>query len=139
GGRERRLAGPGRVCGECTRRIAGRRGRRGRALGRTGGPRRRRLRGPLRRLGAARRLSRPHRGAAMNRRVLFVDDEPAVLEGIRRNLRKDFDVHTETNPRAALAALEKVEPFAVIVADMRMPGMDGVDFLYHARKAAPGA
>lgn len=75
----------------------------------------------------------------MNRRVLFVDDEPAVLEGIRRNLRKDFEVHTETDPLAALAALGASEPFAVIVADMRMPGMDGVEFLYQARKAAPSS
>ncbi|HEX6997146.1 MAG TPA: HD domain-containing phosphohydrolase [Gammaproteobacteria bacterium] len=73
----------------------------------------------------------------MNRRVLFVDDEPAVLEAIRRNLRRDFDVFTESDPRAALAALEGPEPFAVIVADMRMPGMDGVELLYQARKRSP--
>lgn len=75
--------------------------------------------------------------APMNRRVLFVDDEPAVLAGIQRNLRKDFDVHTETDPRKALAMLNNEQPFAVIVADMRMPGMDGVDFLHEARKLSP--
>jgi response regulator RpfG family c-di-GMP phosphodiesterase len=73
----------------------------------------------------------------MNRRVLFVDDEPAVLQGIKRNLRKDFDIETETDPRKALALLDPAQPFAVIVADMRMPGMDGVDFLHAAKKVSP--
>lgn len=73
----------------------------------------------------------------MNRRVLFVDDEPAVLAGIKRNLRKAFEIETETDPRKALAALDPGQPFAVIVADMRMPGMEGVDFLHEARKISP--
>lgn len=73
----------------------------------------------------------------MNRRVLFVDDEPAVLAGIQRNLRKDFEVHTETNPRKALEMLDANQPFAVIVADMRMPGMEGVDFLQEAKRLSP--
>ena len=75
----------------------------------------------------------------MNRRVLFVDDEPALLAGIRRNLRKDFEIHTETDPRKALGLLDPARPFAVIVADMRMPGMDGVEFLYEARKKSPSS
>ena len=73
----------------------------------------------------------------MNRRVLFVDDEPEMLSGIRRNLRKDFEVHTETDPRKALAMLNAEQPFAVIVADMRMPGMDGVEFLHDANTLSP--
>jgi response regulator RpfG family c-di-GMP phosphodiesterase len=73
----------------------------------------------------------------MNRRVLFVDDEPEVLAGIARNLRKDFEIHTETDPRKALGMLEGSQPFAVIVADMRMPGMDGVDFLHEAKRISP--
>lgn len=75
----------------------------------------------------------------MNRRVLFVDDEPALLAGIRRNLRKDFEIHTETDPRKALTLLDPAQPFAVIVADMRMPGMDGVEFLCEARKLSPSS
>jgi response regulator RpfG family c-di-GMP phosphodiesterase len=75
----------------------------------------------------------------MNRRVLFVDDEPALLAGIKRNLRKDFDVHTETDPRKALTLLDPAQPFAVIVADMRMPGMDGVEFLHEAKKRSPAS
>ena len=51
----------------------------------------------------------------MNRRVLCVDDEPAVLDGIRRNLRKDFEIHTETDPCRAVTLLQSEPPFAVIV------------------------
>lgn len=73
-----------------------------------------------------------------NNRVLFVDDEPHVLEGLRRNLRKDFAVHTVTSGQDAIALMrESKEPFAVIVSDMRMPGMDGVQFLSQAKQIAP--
>src|SRR5690606_6451856 len=134
--RRRVLAGARRLCSERARGRAGRSGVRGRARRGRG----RGLRASLRRVAApGRRRRRSERGNRMNRRVLFVDDELAVLEGIRRNLRKDFEVHTATDPRAALAALGAGQPFAVIVADMRMPGMDGVEFLYQARKAAPSS
>jgi DNA-binding NtrC family response regulator len=73
----------------------------------------------------------------MNRRVLFVDDEPAVLVGIKRNLRNDFEIETETDPRKALATLDPTQPYAAIVADMRMPGMDGVEFLHEVKKISP--
>lgn len=73
----------------------------------------------------------------MNRRVLFVDDEQAVLQGIRRNLHKDFHIESATDPRSALEMIDTQEPFAVIVSDMRMPGMDGIEFLYQARKLSP--
>lgn len=72
----------------------------------------------------------------MNRRVLCVDDEPNVLEGLARTLSDDFDIHTATSGEAGLAAMEG-EPFAVVMSDMRMPGMSGATFLAHARKRAP--
>jgi response regulator RpfG family c-di-GMP phosphodiesterase len=73
----------------------------------------------------------------MNRRVLFVDDEPAILQGIRHNLRKQFDVYTESDARKAIELIRCSEPFAVVVSDMRMPEMDGIEFLYNVRKIAP--
>ncbi len=73
----------------------------------------------------------------MNKRVLFVDDEPNVLDAVRRNLRKDFEIETCEDPRRALDMLDAAEPFAVIVSDMRMPEMDGAEFLALARKASP--
>jgi len=70
-------------------------------------------------------------------RVLFVDDEPRVLEGLERML---FDVDTDwetsfvTSGQEALALLER-ERFDVVVSDMRMPRMDGATLLseVHAR------
>ena len=66
-------------------------------------------------------------------RVLFVDDEIEVLEGIKQNLRRDFNLHLATS---AEQALEKVreKKFAVIVSDMRMPGMNGAEFLQKTRE-----
>lgn len=73
----------------------------------------------------------------MNRRVLFVDDEPNVLQAIRRAIRKDVDVSIAVGPEAGLEAIATGEEFAVIVSDMRMPGMNGVDFLRAARQLSP--
>lgn len=74
----------------------------------------------------------------MNNRVLFVDDESNVLDGIRRNLRKSFDIVTAAGPDEGLQAIRNSEtPFAVVVSDMRMPGMDGIEFLERTRELAP--
>lgn len=73
----------------------------------------------------------------MNRRVLFVDDEPNVLQAIRRAIRKDVDVSIAVGPEAGLEAIAAGGEFAVIVSDMRMPGMNGVDFLGAARQLSP--
>lgn len=73
----------------------------------------------------------------MNERVLFVDDEENVLNGFRRQLRKDFDVSTAASGSAALEVMREEGPFAVVVSDMRMPEMDGIAFLKEAQKLAP--
>jgi PAS domain S-box-containing protein len=70
-------------------------------------------------------------------KVLFVDDEPAVLEGVRTMLRKRFDVTTALGPEKGLEALQGPEPFAVVVSDLKMPGMDGVTFLSKVRTISP--
>jgi putative nucleotidyltransferase with HDIG domain len=65
------------------------------------------------------------------RRILFVDDEPKVLDGLRRMLfpmRKEWDMVFAPGGKEALQMLS-LEPFEVIVTDMRMPGMDGADLL----------
>lgn len=66
---------------------------------------------------------------ASRRRILCVDDEAAVLAGLRRNLGLHFDVETAESARAALSVLERSPPFATVVSDMRMPEVDGVTFL----------
>jgi EAL domain-containing protein (putative c-di-GMP-specific phosphodiesterase class I)/CheY-like chemotaxis protein len=69
-------------------------------------------------------------------RVLLVDDEPAVLAGLRRQLRSQYDVVTATDGATGLELLQHAGPFAVVVSDMRMPVMDGATFLAGARAAA---
>ena len=61
--------------------------------------------------------------------ILFVDDEPAVLEGYQRLLRQLFQIETAGSGEQALEKLAKNGPFAVVVSDMRMPEMDGAQFL----------
>ncbi|HEY1239789.1 MAG TPA: HD domain-containing phosphohydrolase [Bryobacteraceae bacterium] len=71
-------------------------------------------------------------------RVLFVDDEPQLLESIVRSLRSEhFEVFTAADGATALEMLQQRGPFAAVVADLNMPVMDGVSLLQKARKLAP--
>lgn len=71
-------------------------------------------------------------------RVLFVDDEPDLLEAMTRGLRSEhFAVATAVGGAAALDMLQHAGPFAVIVSDLNMPGMDGVTLLRLARQVVP--
>jgi signal transduction histidine kinase len=70
-------------------------------------------------------------------RILFVDDDRAVLDSLRRGLCRCYDVVTALGPEAGLAALAEQGPFAVVVSDLRMPGMDGVTFLKKAKENHP--
>ncbi len=70
-------------------------------------------------------------------RVLFVDDEPNILDSIRRQLRKSFDVVTANSGIEALALLKDTGPVAVVVSDMRMPGMNGAELLTKIRDQYP--
>jgi response regulator RpfG family c-di-GMP phosphodiesterase len=72
-------------------------------------------------------------------RILLVDDEPNLLDGLRRQLRRDFRVETAVGAAKGLFALGQEEPFEVIVSDYLMPGINGAQFLAAARKAAPTA
>ncbi|HEX3853893.1 MAG TPA: response regulator, partial [Polyangiaceae bacterium] len=74
---------------------------------------------------------------ASNRRILCVDDEPLVLEGIERTLFEHFDVTTDSSPLHALSVLEAGPAFAVVLSDMRMPELDGASLLRRAREIAP--
>ena len=73
----------------------------------------------------------------MNKKVLFVDDEINVLEGIRRHLRKLQDISIALGPQKGLRAIEENGPYAVVVSDLRMPGMDGIEFLKKVREKCP--
>jgi len=73
----------------------------------------------------------------MTDKVLFVDDEPAVLDGYKRMFHKEFEIETAVGGEAGLALIQNLGPYAIVVSDMRMPIMDGVQFLSRARKLAP--
>ncbi len=66
-------------------------------------------------------------------KLLCVDDEPNVLEGLQNTLGWDFLVETAVGGVAGLQKLDEAnaagEPFNVVISDMRMPGMDGAAFL----------
>jgi CheY-like chemotaxis protein len=61
--------------------------------------------------------------------ILFVDDEQSVLDGIQRNLRRTYSIHTANGAEEAFEVLEKEGPFAVIISDMHMPVMNGASLL----------
>jgi len=74
------------------------------------------------------------------RRILFVDDERRILEGLQRMLRpcrRQWEMAFATSGSEALAILE-AGPFDVIVSDMRMPNMDGGHLLELVRQRHPG-
>jgi response regulator RpfG family c-di-GMP phosphodiesterase len=73
----------------------------------------------------------------MTGKILFVDDEPAVLDGYRRLLGRNFPVDTAIGGAEGLAAIEESGPYAVVISDMRMPEMDGAQFLAKVRVVSP--
>jgi CheY-like chemotaxis protein len=70
-------------------------------------------------------------------RVLCVDDEARIVEGLVLHLRKDYEVHTALSGDEALKSLKQMGGAAVVVSDMRMPGMDGATFLHHVLAVYP--
>ncbi|MEZ6004041.1 MAG: response regulator [Planctomycetota bacterium] len=65
------------------------------------------------------------------KRILFVDDEKNILDGLRRSLRSkrsEWDMHFATSGKEALEWMEQ-QPFDVVIADMKMPIMDGAQLL----------
>ncbi len=72
-------------------------------------------------------------------RVLFVDDEPLVLEGLRRAVYTEFVADLAIGPEEGLAKLRDAGPYPIVVSDMRMPGMDGAQFLAAARNISPAS
>ena len=70
-------------------------------------------------------------------RLLFVDDEPAILNAVRRLFRREpYEVETANDGPQGLDAFRRFRP-AVVVSDLRMPGMTGVDFLAKVREIDP--
>src|SRR5882724_1774440 len=75
----------------------------------------------------------------MKKKILFVDDEPNILGGLRRMLRplhQEWTMEFTEGGAQALAVLDR-EPYDVIVSDMRMPGMSGAELLEAVRGRFP--
>lgn len=73
----------------------------------------------------------------MSLRILCVDDEANALSAYQRTLRKQFQLDTALSGAEALSLIKSQGPYAVIVADMRMPEMNGVQLLAEVKRLAP--
>ncbi len=69
----------------------------------------------------------------MSNKILLVDDDVNILNGFKRSLRKKYEFETALGGESGLEIIKSEGPFAVIVSDMRMPGMNGDQFLAQAR------
>jgi response regulator RpfG family c-di-GMP phosphodiesterase len=73
----------------------------------------------------------------MSEKILLVDDDSNVLAGFRRSLSREFRVETAMGGQPALELASQNGPFAVVVSDMRMPGMDGIQLLSAIKAQSP--
>ncbi len=74
-----------------------------------------------------------------NDKILFVDDEEKILSGIQRQQGDDFNISVALGAKAALEIVEEEGPFAVVVSDMRMPDVNGIELLARIRKLTPNS
>lgn len=73
----------------------------------------------------------------MGDKILLVDDEPDILDTFKRSFKKKFHIETALGGQEGLELISAKGPFAVIVSDMRMPGMEGTQFLSKVKEVAP--
>ncbi len=73
----------------------------------------------------------------MKHSILLVDDDPHILNGYRRRLKRNYDVHTAEGPAEGLIKINSGHAFALVLSDMKMPKMSGVEFLQIVKKSHP--
>lgn len=70
-------------------------------------------------------------------KVLLIDDEPRILLALHRALSTDFAVDVAVGAELGLRALAERGPFAVVVSDLKMPVLDGIQFMTQAKNLYP--
>lgn len=70
-------------------------------------------------------------------KILIVDDEKLVLDGLKDTLRKHYNVHTALSAKDGITLLEDSGPYAVVISDMIMPDVDGAQFLSEVKERFP--
>jgi len=73
----------------------------------------------------------------MTKKILCVDDDPNVLQALARQHGRRFDLHTAMGCENGIMALKNDGPFAVVISDLRMPGLDGIRFLSLVTQVSP--
>jgi response regulator RpfG family c-di-GMP phosphodiesterase len=73
----------------------------------------------------------------MAEKILLVDDDTNILDGYRRSLSREFLMETALGGEPALKLVTQSGPYAVVVSDLRMPGMDGIQLLSKIKAHSP--
>jgi len=73
----------------------------------------------------------------MKGKVLLVDDDAMILAGLKRHLRNQFRIETALSGEEGLRKIDENGPYAVIVSDYFMPGMNGIEFLCRVKETDP--
>ena len=73
----------------------------------------------------------------MRDKILLVDDDAMILAGLKRQLRSQFRIEIALSGEEALKIIDEKGPFAVVVSDYYMPGMNGIDFLCKVKRVEP--
>jgi sigma-B regulation protein RsbU (phosphoserine phosphatase) len=73
----------------------------------------------------------------MKDKVLLVDDDAMLLAGLKRQLRNHFRIETAISGEEAIRMVKENGPYAVVVSDYLMPGMNGIELLRHVKTTSP--
>lgn len=76
--------------------------------------------------------------SAPRHRLLVVEDEEAVAEGLRLLLEQEYTVHLAASGRQALDKISRDGPFDAVLCDLMMPGMSGIQLFHAVKSMAPG-
>ena len=73
----------------------------------------------------------------MKAKILLVDDDAMLLAGLNRQLRKKFLIETAISGEDAVKMVAEKGPYAVVVSDYMMPGMNGIELLRQVKQTNP--